>query len=56
MKEMDEGRFSLAGIRETDMVGYLDKLGYQPEKIRRNGTDFWYLSTLRDDLKEFALP
>ncbi|MFC0513521.1 toprim domain-containing protein [Mucilaginibacter angelicae] len=49
MKEMDEGRFSLAGIRETDMVGYLDELGYQPEKIRRNGTDFWYLSPLRNE-------
>lgn len=31
------------------MVTYLDQLGYQPEKIRKNGTDHWYLSPLRDE-------
>jgi DNA primase len=45
----DDERLSLAVIRGTDMVTYLEKLGYQPEKIRRNGTDFWYLSPLRDE-------
>lgn len=39
----------MAGIRETDMVGYLAKLGFEPEGIRKNGTDYWYLSPLRDE-------
>ncbi len=30
-----------------DMVEYLQKLGYQPQKIRNN--DYWYLSPLRDE-------
>jgi hypothetical protein len=41
--------FLLAMIRETDMVAYLDSLGYQPAAIKKNGTDYWYLSPLRTE-------
>lgn len=49
MKERGAGEFSLAGIREIDMIGYLDKLGYQPDTVKKNGTDFWYRSPLGDE-------
>ncbi|WP_018612537.1 toprim domain-containing protein [Segetibacter koreensis] len=34
-------------VKQIDIVEYLEKLGYQPEKIRNN--DYWYLSPLRDE-------
>ncbi len=34
-------------IRQMDMVDYLQRLGYKPQKIRNN--DYWYLSPLRDE-------
>jgi len=34
-------------VKQTDIVEYLEKLGYQPQKIRNN--DYWYLSPLRDE-------
>jgi hypothetical protein len=49
MKESGVDGFSLARIREIDMVVYLDKLGHQPEAVKKNGTDFWYRSPLRDE-------
>lgn len=49
MERFGNSGFSLAGIRETDMVGYLDKLGFEPEAIKKNGTDYWYLSPLRNE-------
>jgi len=39
--------FSLQEVKQLDMVEYLEKLGYQPQKIRNN--DHWYLSPLRDE-------
>jgi DNA primase len=39
----------LAMIRETDMVAYLQSLGYEPAAIKKNGTDYWYLSPLRNE-------
>lgn len=39
----------MARIRETDMVGYLARLGHEPVEIRKNGTDHWYLSPLRTE-------
>lgn len=32
---------------QIDLVNYLEKLGFQPQKIR--GNDYWYLSPLRDE-------
>lgn len=49
MERFGEHGLSLARIRETDMVGYLAKLGFQPEAIKKNGTDHWYLSPLRNE-------
>lgn len=39
--------FSCKEARQIDMVAYLKKLGYTPQKI--NGKDYWYLSPLRDE-------
>jgi hypothetical protein len=44
---MDSPNFSIQEAKQIDLVEYLDKLGYQPEKIRNN--DYWYLSPLRDE-------
>ena len=40
-------RFSIEEARQTDMVDYLSKLGYEPAKVR--GIDYWYLSPLREE-------
>ncbi len=34
-------------MKQIDIVDYLEKLGYQPQKIRNN--DYWYLSPLREE-------
>src|ERR1700761_8063045 len=49
MEKFRNSLFSLADIREIKIVSYLEKLGYEPEKIRKNGTDYWYLSPLRNE-------
>jgi len=40
-------KLSCADARQLDLVDYLNMLGYQPQKVR--GTDYWYLSPLRDE-------
>jgi hypothetical protein len=40
-------KLSCADARQIDLVDYLNTLGYQPQKVR--GTDYWYLSPLRDE-------
>ena len=49
MKDFENKHLSLADIRETDLVGCLERLGYEPAKVRKNGTDYWYLSPLRNE-------
>src|SRR3954463_15840099 len=44
---MSNPNISISEARQMDIVEYLEKLGYQPEKIRNN--DYWYLSPLRDE-------
>jgi len=44
---MSSPHFSLQEARQTDIVAYLEQLGYQPEKISNN--DYWYLSPLRKE-------
>jgi DNA primase len=44
---MSSPHFSLQEVKQMDMIEYLQKLGYQPQKIRNN--DYWYLSPLRDE-------
>lgn len=48
---MDLGKYllSIGEVKATDIVNYLSKLGYEPEKIRNN--DYWYLSPLREEKK-----
>ncbi len=40
-------RLSIEEARQTDMVDYLSKLGYEPAKVR--GINYWYLSPLREE-------
>jgi hypothetical protein len=44
---MNSPHFSIEELKQIDIVDYLEKLGYQPQKIRNN--DYWYLSPLRDE-------
>ena len=44
---MSRPQISIDEARKIDIVEYLEKLGYQPQKIRNN--DYWYLSPLRDE-------
>ncbi len=40
-------RLSIEEARQTDLVDYLSILGYEPAKVR--GSDYWYLSPLREE-------
>lgn len=40
-------KLTCAKAKEIDLVDYLKSLGYEPMKI--NGSDYWYLSPLRDE-------
>ncbi len=40
-------RLSIEEARQTDMVDYLSRLGYEPAKVK--GVDYWYLSPLREE-------
>jgi len=42
---MDTNNFSLAGLKQLDIVDYLAKLGHSPVKV--SGHNYWYLSPLR---------
>ncbi len=42
---MQKNKLSVAGIKQMDMVEYLEKLGHMPNKLRND--DYWYLSPLR---------
>ncbi len=44
---MNHPFFSYQKVKQIDIVEYMEKLGYQPQKIRNN--DYWYLSPLRDE-------
>ncbi len=44
---MDSYNFSCRQARQIDMVTYLEKLGFRPQRITNN--DCWYLSPLRDE-------
>lgn len=45
--ENRKNRLPIGEIRETDIVGYLSGLGYEPVKIRNS--DYWYSSPLRTE-------
>lgn len=44
---MENHNLSVQEVKQMDMVEYLEKLGYSPQKIRNN--DYWYLSPLREE-------
>jgi hypothetical protein len=44
---MSNPNISINEARQMDIVEYLEKLGYQPEKI--SNYDYWYLSPLREE-------
>lgn len=41
--------FSLSGLRKLDLVDLLERLGHEPTERKKNDTDYWYLSPLRDE-------
>jgi hypothetical protein len=41
--------FSLSRLRELDLAYLLDMIGYEPTARKKNDTDYWYLSPLRND-------
>src|ERR1700742_4793488 len=47
--EWNDKTASLTRIREMDLAGYLEKLGCHVVKRRKNDTDYWYLSPLREE-------
>jgi len=44
---MNHPYFSCQELKQIDIVEYLQKLGFQPQKISSN--DYWYLSPLREE-------
>jgi hypothetical protein len=42
-------RITLEEIRNLDIVDYLAAQGFQPETVKKNGGDHWYLSPLRNE-------
>ena len=44
---MNNNNSSIQDAKQIDLVNYLEKLGYEPRKIRNH--DYWYLSPLRDE-------
>lgn len=44
---MDMHNFSCRQARQVDMVEYLKKIGFSPQKIRGNG--YWYFSPFREE-------
>ncbi|MFD0763235.1 toprim domain-containing protein [Mucilaginibacter lutimaris] len=48
---MDErnGRLTLTQVRQMDLVSLLEKLGHEPTARKKNDTDWWYLSPLRNE-------
>jgi hypothetical protein len=49
MKMSDESIEGLVRIRESDLAALLETLGCPVVKRRKNDTDFWYRSPLRDE-------
>lgn len=47
--EPNENEFSLTGIREIDLVALMEQLGFSVVARRKNNTDYWYLSPLREE-------
>lgn len=41
--------FTVQDAKQIDMVEYLEKLGYQPVRVRNQ--DYWYLSPMRNELE-----
>ena len=44
-----KNKLSLEEIRDFDLVNYLASIGHRPEHIKKQGTDYWYLSPLRTE-------
>ena len=44
---MQNNNVNLQEVKQIDIVEYLEKLGYQPQKI--SNKDYWYLSPLREE-------
>ena len=47
--DMTNEVFSLSRLRETDLAYLLEMLGHEPTARKKNDTDYWYLSPLRNE-------
>jgi DNA primase len=47
--DFTNGALSLSRIRETDLAHLLDMLGHETVARKKNDTDYWYLSPLRNE-------
>ncbi|TSJ44441.1 hypothetical protein FO440_09760 [Mucilaginibacter corticis] len=47
--DMTNEVFSLSRVRELDLNYLLEKLGHEPTARKKNDTDWWYLSPLRNE-------
>ncbi|WP_439697043.1 toprim domain-containing protein [Mucilaginibacter sp. AW1-7] len=47
--DMTNEVFSLSRLRELDLVYLLEMLGHEPVARKKNDTDYWYLSPLREE-------
>lgn len=47
--ELIKDGLSQSRIREMDLTAFLDQLGYRVVARKKNDTDYWYLSPLRDE-------
>ncbi|MES2378469.1 MAG: toprim domain-containing protein [Bacteroidota bacterium] len=46
---MTNEKFSLSGLRELDLVFLLEMLDHDPVSRKKNDTDYWYRSPLREE-------
>lgn len=47
--DMTNEVFSLSRLRELDIINVLKMLGHEPTARKKNDTDYWYLSPLRNE-------
>ena len=49
MSEFDYNAELLERLRQLDLVTYLENIGHEPLHVKKNGTEYWYLSPLRNE-------
>jgi hypothetical protein len=47
--ELQNDKFTLSRIREMDLAGFMEQQGFPVTARRKNDTDYWYCSPLREE-------